>query len=203
MLLEPRRRVAVGLLDGSDGILHLAGNFPESAVVVLRVGSLASEGLLLVLLALRPSLSVSRRHFKQDFHQRGRLSLFRSNSNRSSGLCHVSLLQLGQYFPGSLPGTSPPPSPFLANSTVKVSTFFERRVLVSVRVVIVMVREALDFTSSSNTPLPVIATPARLSKQPSKSSTVAGVGRPARGSFPPTAPQSAAPPNCSAYLGLP
>ena len=48
-----------------------------------------------------------------------------------------------------------------------------------------MVREALDFTSSYNTPLPVTATPTRMSKQHSKSSTVAGVGRPAGGSFPP------------------
>ena len=127
MLLEPRRRVNVGLPAGSDSILHLAGNFPESTVVVLWVGSLVNEEVLLVLLALRASLSVPRRHFRQELHQRGRLSLFRSNLKHSSGLCHVSLLQLGQYFPGSLPGTSTPPPPFLANAAVKVSTFFDRR----------------------------------------------------------------------------
>ena len=137
-------------------------------------------------------------HFRQDFHQRGRLSLFFYNSKHASGLCHVSLLHLGQCFPGPLPGTSTLPPPFLDNASVKVSTFFLRRVLLSMRVAIVMVREALDFTSSSNTPLPVTATPARLSKKPSKSSVVAGVGRQAGGSFPPTALTSATPPNCSA-----
>ena len=93
MLLEPSQRVNVGLPDGSDGILHLAGNLPESTVVGLRVGILANEEVLLVLLALRASLSVPRRHFRQDFHQRGRMSLFFSNSKHASGLCHVSLLQ--------------------------------------------------------------------------------------------------------------
>ena len=39
-----------------------------------------------------------RHHFRQDFHQRRCLSLFRSNSKHSYGLCCVSLLQLGQYF---------------------------------------------------------------------------------------------------------
>ena len=106
MLLEPRflcRQVDVGLPNGSDGILQLAGNFPESYMVGLRVGSLANEEVLLVLLELRPYLSVPRRHIKQEFHQHGSLSLFRSNSKHSSGLCHVSLLQLGKYFPGPLP----------------------------------------------------------------------------------------------------
>ena len=106
MILEPRRQVNVGLPYGSNGILHLEGNLTESTVVGLRAGSLANKGVLSVLLALRPSLSVPHCHFKQYFHQRGCLSLFRSNSNHSSNLCHVSLLQLGQYFPGSLPGTS-------------------------------------------------------------------------------------------------
>ena len=198
MILKPRRRVDVGLPDVSEGILRLAGNFPESTVVGLRVGSLANEEVLLVLLALRPSLSVPHCNFNQDFHQCGHLYLFRYNSNHSSGLCHVSLLQLGKYFPGYLPGTSTPPPPFLANAAVNVSTFFEMRAVVSVRVAIVMVREALDFTSSSNTTLPVTTTPARLSKQPYKSSTVAGVGRPAGGSFPPPAPPRSTPPNCSA-----
>ena len=67
MILEPRRQVNVGLTDCSDGILHRTGNFPESTVVGLRVGSLANEEVLSVLLALRPSLSVPRRHFRQDF----------------------------------------------------------------------------------------------------------------------------------------
>ena len=114
MLLEPIfifRRVDVGLPNGSKGILQLAGNFPESTMVGLRVGSLANEEVLSVLLALMPSLSVPRCHFKQNFHQRGRLSLFRSNSKHSSGLCRVSLLQSGKYLPRSLLGTSPPPPP--------------------------------------------------------------------------------------------
>ena len=42
MLLNPRRRVDVGLPDDSDGILHLAGNLLEITVVGLRVGSLAN-----------------------------------------------------------------------------------------------------------------------------------------------------------------
>ena len=79
MILEPGWWVNVGLPKGSDGILHLAGNFPESTVVGLQVGSLANEEVLLVLLALRPSLSVPSLHFRQDFHQRGRLYLFCSN----------------------------------------------------------------------------------------------------------------------------
>ena len=79
VLLSPRWRVDVGLPYGSDGILHLAGNLEERTVIGLRVGSLANEELLLVLLALRPSLSVPRCHFKQYFHQRICLSLFRSN----------------------------------------------------------------------------------------------------------------------------
>ena len=54
----------------------------------------------------------------------------------------------------------------------------------SVRVAIVLVREALKFTISSNTTLPITATPERLSKQPPTSYTVAGVGRPMGGSFP-------------------
>ena len=149
-----------------------------------------------VLLALTPSLSVPRRHFRQNFQWHGRLSLFFFNSKHVYGLCHVSIFQLGQCIPGPLLGTSTPPPPFLANASVKFSTFFARRALVSARVAIVMVREVLDFTSSSNTPLPVTATPARLSKQTSKSSTVAGVGHPARGSLPLTAPPSAATPNC-------
>ena len=167
-------------------------------MVRLQVGSLSDEEVLLVLLELKASLSVPRCHFRQDFHQRGRLSLLFSNSKHASGLCHVSLFQLGQCFPGPLPGTSTPPPPFLVNASIKVTTFFARRVLVSVRAAIVMVRKALDLTSPSNTPLPVTATPTKLSKQPSNSSTVAGVGRPARGSFPPTAPPSAALPNYSA-----
>ena len=192
----------MGLPNGSDGILKLAGNFPQSTVVGLRVGSLPNEEVLLVLLALRPYLSAPRCHFKHDFHQRGRFPLFHSNSKQSSDLCHVSLLQLGQYFPGSLAGTSPPPPPFLSNAYVNVSTFFKRRALVSVRVKIVMVTEALDFTSSSNTPLPVTTIPTKLSKQPSKSYTVAGVGRPTGGSLPPPAPPSSAPPNCSTSFPL-
>ena len=64
MLLDPRRRVYVGLTYGSNGILHLACNSPESTVVGLRVGSLANEDVLLALLALRPSLSIPRRNFK-------------------------------------------------------------------------------------------------------------------------------------------
>ena len=140
MLLEPRRWVGVVLLAGREGILHLAGNVPESNVVVLWVGSLSNEEVLSVLLALRASLSVPRRYFRKDFYQRGCFSLFRFNSKHLSGLCHVSCLQLGQYLPGSLPGTSPPPPPFLANAAVNVSTFFERRELVSVRVAIVMVK---------------------------------------------------------------
>ena len=98
MLFETRRRVDVGLPAGSGGIIHLAGNFPESTVVGLRVGSLANEEVLLVLLVLRASLSVPRLHSRQDFHQRGKLYLFRSNSKHLSGLCHVSLLQLRKYF---------------------------------------------------------------------------------------------------------
>ena len=192
-------RVDSGLPNGSKAIIKLSGNFPKSAMVGLRVGcGLINEELLSVLLALRPSISVPRRNFKKDFHQRGSLSLFFSNSKQLSGLCQVSPLQLGQYLPGTLPVTSPLPPPFLANSAVNISTLFERRELVSVRVAIVLVREALEFVIYSNNPLPVTATPARLSKQPSKSSTVAGVGHPAGGSFPPPAPPSAAPPNCSA-----
>ena len=79
MILEPRRRVDVGLPYVSNIILHLAGNFTESTVVGLRLGSLANEGVLSLLLALRPFLSIPRLCFKQDFPQRGRLSLFRSN----------------------------------------------------------------------------------------------------------------------------
>ena len=41
MISEPRWRVDVGMPNGSGGILHLAGNFPESTLVGLRVGSLA------------------------------------------------------------------------------------------------------------------------------------------------------------------
>ena len=200
MILEHRRRVDVGLPVGRDGILHLAVNFPEITVVGLRVGSPDNEEVLLVLLALGPSLSVPRRHFKQDLHQRGCFSLFRSNSKHSSGLCHISLFQLGQYLPGSLPGTSPPLPPFLSNVAVNVSTFFERQALVSVSVALVIVREELYFPSSSNNPLPVTATPARLPKQPSKSSTVARVGCAAGGSFLPPAPPSAVLPNCPAYF---
>ena len=148
-------------------------------MVGLRVGSLANKEVFLVLLALRDSLYVPRCNFRQDFNQRGRLCLFQSNSKHSSGLCHVYLLYLGQYFPGFLLGTSTPPPPFLANPAVNVYTFFEMRALLSVRLKIVVVREAMDYTSSSNTPLPVTATPARISTEPSKYSTVAGVGRPA------------------------
>ena len=79
MLLEPRRLVDVGLLAGSDGILHLAGNWPEITVVGLRVGSLFNKEVFLVLLELRASLSVPRRHFRHAFHQHGCLSLFHSN----------------------------------------------------------------------------------------------------------------------------
>ena len=126
MLLEHRWRFNVGLPNVSDVILYFVRNVTESTVVGLQVGSLTNEEVLSVLLALRPSLSIPRRHFKQDFHQRGRLSLFRSNSKHSSSLCcHVSLLQLGQYFSGSLPDTSPSPPLFLANATVRVSIFFE------------------------------------------------------------------------------
>ena len=145
MLLEHRWWVNVGPPGGSEGMLHLEGNLPEITVVGLRVGSLANEEVLLVLLALRPSLSVPRRHSNQEFHQRGCLSLFRYNSKHSSGLCHISLLQLGQYFTGSLPGTSPLPPTFLANTAVNVSKSFERRVLVSVRVEIVMVKRGVGF----------------------------------------------------------
>ena len=42
MILEPRRWVDVRLPGRSDGILQLAGNFTESTVVVLWVGSLAN-----------------------------------------------------------------------------------------------------------------------------------------------------------------
>ena len=66
MLLEPRCQVYVGLPDVSNGILHLAGNWPESTVVGLRVGSLANEEVLSVLIGLRASLSVPHRHFRQD-----------------------------------------------------------------------------------------------------------------------------------------
>ena len=121
-----------------------------------------------------------------------------SNSKESSGVCQFSLLQLGKYFPGALTVTSPPPPPFLANAAVNVSTFLERRELVSARVAIVLVRVALEFTISYNNPLPVTVTPARLSKQPSKSSTVTGVGRPVGGSFLPPAPPSTASPKFSA-----
>ena len=86
MTFDPKWRVDAGLPAGSDSIIQLVVNFPESTVVVLRVGSLANEELLSVLLALRASLSVPRHHFRQDFHQRGRLSLFRFNSKHSSGL---------------------------------------------------------------------------------------------------------------------
>ena len=78
MLLVPKffcRRVDVVLQNGSDGILQLAGNFIESNVVGLRVGSLATEEVLSVLVALRPYLFVPRRNLKQDFHQRGPLTL--------------------------------------------------------------------------------------------------------------------------------
>ena len=98
MLFEPRQWVNVGLPAGSNGILHLSGNFPESTVVGLRVGSLANEEVLSVLLVLRAYLSVPRCHFRQYFHQRGHVSSFRSNLKHSSGLCHVSILQLGQFF---------------------------------------------------------------------------------------------------------
>ena len=134
MLLEPRWWVDVGLPDSSNGIIHLAGNWPESTVVGLRVGSLANKEVLLVLLALRASLYVTRCHFRQDFHQRGRFSLFLSNSKHVSGLCHVFLLQWGQCFTGPLPGTSTPPPPFLSNASVNVSTFFARQALLSVGV---------------------------------------------------------------------
>ena len=43
MLLETMWQVDVGLPSGSDSILHLAGNFPESTVVGIRVGSLSKE----------------------------------------------------------------------------------------------------------------------------------------------------------------
>ena len=69
-----------------------------------------------------------------------------------------------------------------------------------VRVEIVVVREAFDFTISNNTTLPVTYTPHRMSKQPSKSSKLAGVERLAGGYFPPPAPQSAALPNFSAFF---
>ena len=72
MLLEPRRQVNVGLPYGRNGTLQLAGNFLESTVVGLRVGSLANEEVLSVLLTLRASLSVPHCNFRQDFHQRGR-----------------------------------------------------------------------------------------------------------------------------------
>ena len=58
------QRVDLGLPGGSEGILHLVGNFPETTVVGLRVGSLDNKGVLSVILALRPSLSAPRRHFK-------------------------------------------------------------------------------------------------------------------------------------------
>ena len=61
MLLEPGWRVDVGLPNAIDGILHLAGNLPESTVVGLQVGRLANEEVFSVLLALRPFLSVPRR----------------------------------------------------------------------------------------------------------------------------------------------
>ena len=129
MLLEPMRCVNVGLLSGINGILYLAGNWPESTVVGLQVGSLYDEEVLLVLLALKAYLSVPHRHFRQVFHQRGRLSLLLSNSKHASGLCHVYLLQLGQYFPGPLSGTSTPPPPFLANARlVKKGGNFDRGV---------------------------------------------------------------------------
>ena len=87
-------QVDSGLPNVSKGILHLADNFPEINMVGLRVGcGLTNEEVLLVLLALRPSLSVPRPHFKQDFRQRECLPLLRSNSKHSSSLWHVSLLK--------------------------------------------------------------------------------------------------------------
>ena len=80
MLLEPMRWVDVGLPADSKGIFHLAGNWPENTVVGLQVGSLANGGVLLVLLALRPSLSVPHRHFRQDFQWHGRMYLFFSKN---------------------------------------------------------------------------------------------------------------------------
>ena len=137
-------RVDSGLPNVSKGIIKLAGTLPEIVMVGLQVGcGLINEEILSVLLALRRSISVPRRHFKQDFHQHKRLSLFLSNSKQSSSLFQVSLLQLRQYLLGILLITSTLPPPFLANSAFKVSTFFERRELVSVRVAIVLVREAL------------------------------------------------------------
>ena len=96
-------------------------------MVGLRVGcGLINEEVLSVLLALRTSLSVPRRLFKKYFRQRGCLSLFFFNANQFSGVCQVSLLQLGQYLPGLLPVTSPSPPPFLANSAVKRFHFLQK-----------------------------------------------------------------------------
>ena len=67
MFLEPRWLVDVGLPADSNGILHLAGNWLESTVVGLRVGIIAKKEVLLVLLALRASLSVPHRHFRKSF----------------------------------------------------------------------------------------------------------------------------------------
>ena len=52
MILEHRWRVNVGPPGGSEGMLHLEGNLPESTVVGLRVVSLANKGVFLGLLAL-------------------------------------------------------------------------------------------------------------------------------------------------------
>ena len=121
-------QVDSGLPNGSRGILKLAGKLTESVMVGLWVGcGLINKELFSVLLALRTSLFVPRCHFKQDFHQRGRLSSFISNSKKSLDMCQVSLFQLGQYLPEPLLVTSPPPPPFLANTAVNISTFFERR----------------------------------------------------------------------------
>ena len=117
-----------GLPNGSGGILKLVGNLTESDTVWLWVGhGLTNKELLSVLIALRPSLSVPCRHFKQDFHQLRNLSLFLSNSKHYSGVCHVSLFQLGKYFSVPLSVTYPPPPTFLANSAVNIYTFFKRQ----------------------------------------------------------------------------
>ena len=68
------------LPNGSKGIIKLAGDLKDSEMVGLQVGcGLINKELLSLLITLRPSLSIPRRHFKQDFHQCRRLYLFFSN----------------------------------------------------------------------------------------------------------------------------
>ena len=78
------------LPNGSKGIIKLAGDLKDSEMVGLQVGcGLINKELLSLLITLRPSLSIPRRHFRKYFYQRRRLSLLFSNSNHTSGLFHV------------------------------------------------------------------------------------------------------------------